>query len=132
MIVTVDTHIIIWEALEPGKLSKKAKHAFDRANESDGLIFCDISLWEISMLITKKRLEIEIPFLEFIDLIRTTRNYTFQSISPEIADISTNLGSEINSDPVDRIIAATAIYSNSLLITADQNFINSKLVSTIW
>jgi len=63
--VTVDTHIIIWEALEPENLSKKAKFAFDKANESSSIIFCDISLWEISMLITKKRLEIEIPFLGF-------------------------------------------------------------------
>lgn len=55
--VTVDTHIIIWEALEPGKLSKKAKKEFDIANESEGIIFCDISLWEISMLIAKKRLK---------------------------------------------------------------------------
>ena len=130
--VTVDTHIIIWEALAPEKLSKKAKFAFDKANESGSLLFCDISLWEISMLIKKKRLEIEIPFLEFIDLIRATRNYKFQSITPEIADISTNLDSEINSDPADRIIAATAIYSNSSLITADQNLRTSKLISTIW
>jgi len=65
--VTVDTHIIIWEALEPKKLSKNTKRVFDKANECRSLIFCDISLWEISMLITKKRLEIEIPFLEFID-----------------------------------------------------------------
>ena len=130
--VIVDTHIIIWEALDSGKLSKKAKYTFDKANESSGLIFCDISLWEISMLITKKRLEIEIPFLEFIDLIRTTRNYEFQSINPEIADISTNLSLEINADPADRIISATSIYSNSLLITADKNLRSSKLIKTIW
>jgi len=130
--VIVDTHIIIWEALDPEKLSKKAKFAFDEANESTGIILCDISLWEISMLITKKRLEIEIPFLDFMDLIRTTRNYKIQSITPEIADISTNLSFEINSDPADRIIAATSIYSNSGLITADKNLRSSKLISTIW
>lgn len=70
--VTVDTHIIIWEALDSGKLSKKAKYVFDKANASTGIIICDISLWEISMLMAKKRIEIEIPFLEFIDLIRMT------------------------------------------------------------
>ena len=84
------------------------------------------------MLITKNRLEIEIPFLEFIDLIRTTRNYEFQSINPEIADISTNLSLEINADLADRIISATSIYSNSALITADKNLQNSKIIKTIW
>jgi len=131
-VVTIDTHIIIWEALDADKLSKNAKFAFEKAKESDGLIICDISLWEISMLISKNRLEIEIPFLEFIALLRATRNYKMQSITPEIADISTNLFLEINSDPADRIIAATSIYCNSLLITADQNLRNSKLINTVW
>jgi len=130
--VIVDTHIIIWESLDPAKLSKKARLAFHKANESDGLIFCDISLWEISMLISKKRLEIDVSFLEFIDLLKATRNYKFQAITPEIADISATLSFEINSDPADRIIAATSIYSQSRLITADQNLRNSKFIQTIW
>jgi len=130
--ITVDTHIIIWEALEPGKLSKKAKIEFDKANASDGIIFCDISLWEISMLMAKKRIEIEASFLEFIDLLRKTRNYIFQSITPEIAELSTNLSVEINSDPADRIIAATSLFTNSALVTADKNLRNSKLINTIW
>lgn len=130
--VIVDTHIIIWESLDPPKLSKKARLAFDKANDSDGIIFCDISLWEISMLISKKRLEIDVSFLEFIDLLQATRNYKFQAITPEIADISTTLSFEINSDPADRIIAATSIYSQSRLITADQNLRNLKFVQTIW
>lgn len=130
--VTADTHIIIWEALAPEKLSKKAKYAFDKANNSDGILFCDISLWEISMLMKKKRLEIEIPFLDFIALIKTTRNYIFQSITAEIAELSTNLSFEINADPADRLIAATAIFSNTPLITADQNLRRSRAIQTIW
>lgn len=130
--VTVDTHIIIWDALEPEKLSKEAKSEFEKANESDGIIFCDISLWEISMLMVKKRIEIDVSFLEFMDLLRKTRNYIFQPISPEVAELSTNLYTEINSDPADRIIAATSIFTNSALITADKNLRKSKLINTIW
>jgi len=130
--VTVDTHIIIWEALDSGKLSKKAKYVFDKANASTGIIICDISLWEISMLMAKKRIEIEIPFLEFIDLIRMTRNYKIQPITPEIADIATNLSTKINADPADRIISATSIFTNSVLITADKNLRSSGLINTVW
>jgi PIN domain nuclease of toxin-antitoxin system len=130
--VTVDTHIIIWEALVPEKLSRRAKSEFEKANASDGIIFCDISLWEISMLMAKKRIEIDVSFLEFIDLLRKTRNYIFQSISPEIAELSTNLSLEINTDPADRIIAAASIFTNTALITADKNLRKSKLINTIW
>jgi len=130
--VTVDTHIIIWEALEPGKLSKKAKSAFEKANATDGIIICDISLWEISMLLFKKRIEIEATYMEFIDLLRTTRHYIVQSITPEIAELSTNLSLDIHADPADRLIAATSIFSNSGLITADTNLRKSKAINTIW
>ena len=130
--VTVDTHVIIWDALDPDKISKKALQKFNQANESGGVLFCDISLWEISMLISKKRLELDIPFLEFIDLLTKTRNYIFQSITPEIADLSTKISSEINSDPADRLIVSSSIIMNAPLITADKNLRSSNIIKTIW
>ena len=60
--IVVDTHIIVWDALKPEMLSKKAKKAISLANETDGIIFCDISLWEIAMLIHKGRLEVEVNY----------------------------------------------------------------------
>lgn len=130
--ITVDTHIIIWEALDPQRLSKRALQQFKKANDSDGIIFCDISLWEISMLISKNRLEIDATYKEFIDLLIKTRNYVIQPITTEIADMSNNLLKSLNSDPADRIIAATSLYTNSGLITADKNLQKSKILKTIW
>ncbi|MGD8782332.1 MAG: type II toxin-antitoxin system VapC family toxin [Ignavibacteria bacterium] len=130
--VIADTHIIIWDALQPGKLSKKARKEFDKADNSGGIIFCDISLWEISMLMAKKRIEIDITFTDFIDLVLKTRNYIIQSITPEIADISTNLITQKITDPADRLISATAISIKAPLITADKNIRASKEIKTIW
>ena len=53
--IIADTHIILWDALKPELLSKKAKDALNNANESDGIVFCEISLWEIAMLIHKNK-----------------------------------------------------------------------------
>ncbi|MBL7136137.1 MAG: type II toxin-antitoxin system VapC family toxin [Candidatus Marinimicrobia bacterium] len=130
--ITVDTHIIIWDALKPELLSEKAKNELERANQIDGIIFCDISLWEIAMLIKKKRIEIDVPYLEFIDLVKASNNYIFQEITPEIAELSANLPLEINSDPADRLISATSLISNTKLITADKNLRKSKELRTIW
>lgn len=132
MMVVADTHVIVWNALAPEKLSKKARKHFDESNESDGIIFCDISLWEISMLIQKERLIIDIPFLEFIDLIKMANNYVFKPISPEIADLSATLSHEITADPADRLISATSVYLNAPLITADENLRHSQKVKTVW
>ena len=130
--VVADTHIIIWNALAPEKLTQNARKAFYHANESDGIIFCDISLWEIAMLMEKKRLVIDIPFLEFIELVKLTVNYQFKSISPEIASLSSSLSSKINGDPADRLISATAIHLGIPLITADKNLRDFPDVNTIF
>jgi PIN domain nuclease of toxin-antitoxin system len=130
--IVVDTHIIIWNALKPEAVSKKAKQEIDKANETDGIIFCEISLWEIAMLIKKKKLAIDVTYLEFINLLKASNNYMFKGISPEIAELSANLPSEINQDPADRIICATSIITNSKLVTSDKNLIKSSLVKTVW
>jgi|YelNatPaOPRAMG01_1025707.scaffolds.fasta_scaffold00094_48 PIN domain nuclease of toxin-antitoxin system len=130
--LTVDKHIIIWDALKPGLLSKNARKAIDKANKTDGIIFYEISLWEIAMLIKMKRMVIDISYLEFIKLVRASNNYIFKDLSPEIAELSVDLPPEINQDPADRIICATSILNNSQLVTADKNLRNGKSVKTIW
>ncbi len=130
--ICIDTHIIIWDALKPEALSWKAKKAINQANEKDGIIISDISLWEIAMLMKKNRLEINVPYLEFIDLIISSNNYILKGISPKIADLSVNLPEEINQDPADRIICATSIIYKAPLVTTDKNLLKSKSVKTIW
>jgi PIN domain nuclease of toxin-antitoxin system len=130
--IVVDTHIIIWNALKPEMLSGKAEKAISVANNSDGIIFCEISLWEIAMLIHKGRLSININYIEFIKLILESNKYVFRGITPEIAWLSTDLFSDNNKDPADRIIAATSIIENANLVTADKELRQSKKVATIW
>ena len=130
--ITVDTHVIIWDALSPALLSKAARKAIDRANETDGIIFCEISLWEIAMLMKKKRLVIDISYIEFINLIKASNYYVFKGLSPEAADLSANLPPEISEDPADRIICATSIVNKSNLVTANKNLRKARTVSTIW
>ncbi len=130
--ITIDTHVIIWDALKPEMLSETAKQEISKANNSDGIIICDISLWEIAMLVKKGRIEIEASYLEFIDLIKASNKYIIQPITPEIAGLSTNFPKEINADPADRLIAATAIFTNSLLLTEDKNLLKSDILNTIW
>jgi len=130
--IVVDTHIIIWNALKPEMLSGKAEKAISAANNSDGIIFCEISLWEIAMLMHKERLRLDIEYTEFIQLILESNKYVFRGITPEIAWLSTGLFSDNNKDPADRIIAATSIIENANLVTADNELRRSKKVATIW
>ncbi len=130
--IVADTHIIIWDALEPDKISAKAKTAFRKANKKDGIIISDISLWEIAMLINKNRLKIDADYETFIDCVLASNNYIVQSITPEIANLSTHCIKMQNHDPADRIIAATTFFCNASLITADKKLLAEKSLKTIW
>ena len=129
--ITLDTCSIIWNALSPEKLSKKARKAIEE-NEKKGLVFCEISLWEIAMLIKKERLVVEVGYQELIDLMLSAHNFILTGIDPEIAKLSVSFSEKINQDPADRIIAATSIAKKAKLITADKNLLKSKEVPTIW
>jgi len=130
--IVMDTCAIIWDALGSDKLSKNALSAINQGEKSNALIISDISIWEISMLIKKKRLEVDTTAAHFIKLFLQSRNVSIQSISPEITELSVNFGADINNDPADRIIAATSIILNAQLVTADKNLISSQIINTIW
>lgn len=128
--ILLDTCAIIWDALDQDKLTRKASKAINET-EAD-IIICDISIWEISMLIKKKRLIINGTTSEFINLFIDSRNIQIQEITPEIAELSVNFGEDINNDPADRLIAATSILKNAPIVTADQNLRDAPILETIW
>ena len=130
--IIMDTCAVLWDALEPQQLTKKAIEAIDNADQSSALLIADISIWEIAMLIKKGRVQIDITAASFINLFLQSRNISVIAISPEIAELSANFETGINKDPADRIIAATAIIHSARLVTADKILLAAEMVDTLW
>ena len=128
--IVLDTCAVIWDALDADQLTTKAKNAIER--HENELIVCDISIWEIAMLIRKERLVVDGTASGFIKLLLEARNFQVQEITAEIAELSVNFGAEISNDPADRLIAATSILRNAPIISADRNLRASTLLETIW
>ena len=128
--IVLDTCAIIWDALDASKLTAKAEKAI--AQNAGELVICDISIWEIAMLIKRKRLVIDLDTSGFINLLLQSRNFRIQEITPEIAELSVNFTSEVNNDPADRLIAATSILRSAPIVTADQNLRKATVIETIW
>lgn len=130
--IIVDTCALIFDALSPEKLSKPAKKAISYAEGKKQLFCSDISLWEIAMLIQKKRLDPgSVDTQTFLSLMLASRDIQVLSISPEIAALSTSLSAN-HFDPADRIIAASALHHDAKLITCDKKLHEIKELSIIW
>ena len=126
--ITLDTCSLVWLSLSPDRLSKNA----DKAIKNNSLIMSDISFWEIAMLTKSGRLIIDTSYSEFIKLLLSSFSIQVDPITPEIARMSVEFDDSVNSDPADRIIAATSLIENAPLVTADKNLINAKAINTIW
>ena len=130
--IAVDTHILIWDALTPERLSPAAVNALAAANQGDGIVIADISLWEIAMLIQKSRVQVAADCHTFLNLILQANRIHVRAITPRIAALSTQLPATVNADPADRLIVATARAEGVPLVTADQNLRKSDAIETVW
>lgn len=72
------------------------------------------------MLVSKGRLFLDRDVGEWVETALSLPGIRLVPISPQVAVASTRLPGTINSDPADRMIAATARHLGSTLITADQ------------
>jgi PIN domain nuclease of toxin-antitoxin system len=128
-VVVVDTHVLIHDALEPRRLSVRAKRAL--AGENGPLAASDISLWEIGMLIAKGRVTPGTDAAQFIEDIIDARSIRILPITARIAVLA-QADSFRQGDPADRIIAATAVANRAPLVTADAALRGLRDLETIW
>lgn len=111
----LDTHVLLWAAATPLKLSKTARKLLDdSANE---LFFSAASIWEIAIKrsISKASINIESHVLRraLID-----NEYGEIPITGEHA-AAIEVLPQIHKDPFDRILIAQAITEGITLITVD-------------
>jgi PIN domain nuclease of toxin-antitoxin system len=130
--IILDTCVLIFDALTPKRLTMKAKKAIDKAEHQNELFCCDISLWEVAMLIQKKRLDPGVESSVFLQLMLNARRIQIWPINVEIAAIACSPSVFNHADPADRLIAATAIHHGAKLITSDQKLTNISHLDIIW
>lgn len=131
--ILLDTHVLVWLAVEPRRLSKSAKGAVEKSRQRGGLAIASITLWELAMMVTKGRLAIQGTTANWTTELLAKAGVAVLDLSPSVAELATtSFGSEYPADPADRIIGATARAHGLPLVTADQRLHDCSLLRCIW
>ncbi len=120
----LDTHVLLWYLLNDNKkFSNQMIDLITSAKNTSGVVLSSVTLWEISMLISKKRIDIQESTEFFLESIANMKGFSVVDISPKIAALSTSLPGNFHGDPFDRIITATAICHKATLVTKDRQIL---------
>ena len=115
MKLLLDTHLLLWAAGEPKRLSKQARTLI--ANPDNELLFSAASLWEVAI---KRGLGRE-DFKVDARLLRRGLLDNGYSELPIISDhvVATESLPPIHKDPFDRVLVAQATVEGVALLTID-------------
>jgi PIN domain nuclease of toxin-antitoxin system len=117
MKLLLDTHIWIWNHLEPWKItSEVTKELGDPRNE---LWLSPVSIWELVLLVEKRRIELHHDMGEWVQ--QSVRDLDLQE-APFTSAVAHELRFTLlgHRDPGDRFLVATARVYDLTLVTADQ------------
>ena len=128
MKLLIDTHIWIWMALDPTRLSRRVASALN--NSDNQLWISPISVWELLTLTHKGRVELnEDPVLwarRTLELLQLHE----APLTTEVALETSAIGIP-HSDPADRLIAASARVFDLTLVTADAKLIGASGIEVL-
>jgi PIN domain nuclease of toxin-antitoxin system len=131
-VILLDTHVLLWLAAEPARLSRAAASAIRRALRTGGITIASISLWEIAALFARGRLRSRGTTEASLETILKATGVSIREITPTIAALATQFPADFSADPADRLIAATARAEGLTLVTRDERMRSSALVRTVW
>ena len=129
--ILVDTHVVIWLALETANISKEARAAIEETRQSgQGLAISDITLLEIAQIENKHRIKLNASLETFLSEVEA--RFVVLPMTGRVCVRAMGLPAGYPKDPADRIIGATALVEGIPLVTADDDIHRSKALRTIW
>jgi len=124
----LDTHIWIWMLSDTAKLAPKVANALQ--NQENELWLSPISIWELFMLVEKRREALEMDTAEWIAQAASTAPVKEAPLTAEVALAAGQLRLP-HRDPADMFLAATAKVFDLTLVTSDAHLLATKGISLL-
>ena len=119
MKLLLDTHIFIWWADQPEKLSPVALSALE--DETNELLLSVASVWEMQIKIQLGKLKLSLPLKELVNNQQEANDLTVLPVT--LAHVSTLDALPFHhKDPFDRLLIAQGIEEALTIVTADSQF----------
>jgi PIN domain nuclease of toxin-antitoxin system len=128
--ICLDSHVLLWWALDPEKLSKRATELCRRMEREGGYV-SSISIWELGLKIKKGDLEIGMTIEEFDGSVRKTGVVGFVAVTNELWLANLALDWD-HRDPADRTIVATARHLGVPLLSKDRIMHRFGGANAVW
>lgn len=131
--ILLDTHALVWWVSEPSRIPNRARRLLDGAAESgERVAVSSISVWEVCMLVERKRLQLRLAVDEWLARVEALPFLAFVPVDNPIARRAVSLEGFPHRDPADRMILATALLLGGLLVSADPRLREYRAVKSVW
>lgn len=127
----LDTHIWLWWLFGDPRLSRRESEALDALPPENRPWLCDISIWELALLIERGRVELDGPMEQFLEIATSPATVRVLPINSSVVVEMNQLPDSFHRDPADRLIVATARGRQLAVATRDRLILDSGLV-TAW
>ena len=124
----LDTHTLIWWALEPNKLSKNVLILLE--DPDNEIFFSVVSIWEMQIKIQLNKLRLPLRLSELIEQQQTINHIDLLPLLPSHIYAMEKLPF-YHKDPFDRLLIAQSFITNLIFISKDPAFVQYP-IHCVW
>jgi len=117
----LDTQTLVWLALDSPRLGPASRQLYEAGRGSGRVGVSALSFWEVAMLVARNRIELQVPVKEWRREVLAT-GLVEVPVTGDVGIAAVSLDG-FHADPADRIITATALTHDAVLVSSDEKIL---------